>query len=137
MGAKKIIVVGAGICGVSTAIWLNRKGYEVSLIDKGSPGMGASYGNSGLLAQWGVDPVASPDLWRTAPGFLTKTNSPLFIQWGYLPQMFPWLIKFLRNATDKGARHVVNSLIPLLSDSVDQHKNLVKNTPQDWYHQNM
>ena len=71
MGAKKIIVVGAGICGVSTAIWLNRKGYEVSLIDKGSPGMGASYGNSGLLAQWGVDPVASPDLWRTAPGFLT------------------------------------------------------------------
>ena len=129
MGAKKVIVVGAGICGVSTAIWLNRKGYEVSLIDKGSPGMGASYGNSGLLAQWGVDPVASPDLWRTAPGFLTKTNSPLFIQWGYLPQMFPWLIKFLRNATDKGARHVVNSLIPLLSDSVDQHKNLVKNTP--------
>ena len=51
MSAKTVIVVGAGICGVSTAIYLNRMGYKVSLIDKGKPGMGASYGNSGLLAQ--------------------------------------------------------------------------------------
>ena len=48
-----------------------------------------------------------------------------------MPQMFPWLVKFLKSATDKGAREVVNALGPLLSDSVDQHKNLVQNTPLD------
>lgn len=131
MSAKTVIVVGAGICGVSTAIYLNRMGYKVSLIDKGKPGMGASYGNSGLLAQWAVDPVASPDLWRIGPNYLANKNSPLFIKWGYMPRMFPWLIRFLSNATDKGARHVVESLGPLLSDAVDQHKSLVQNTPLD------
>lgn len=131
MSAKTVIVVGAGICGVSTAIYLNRMGYKVSLIDKGKPGMGASYGNSGLLAQWAVDPVASPDLWRIGPKYLANKNSPLFIKWGYMPRMLPWLIRFLSNATDKGARHVVGSLGPLLSDAVDQHKSLVQNTPLD------
>ncbi len=42
---KVIVVVGAGIVGVSTAIWLRRAGHDVTLIDKGAPGMGASYGN--------------------------------------------------------------------------------------------
>ena len=131
MNSKTVIVVGAGICGVSTAIWLIRMGYHVSIIDKGKPGMGASFGNSGLLAQWAVDPVASPDLWRIGPKYLANKNSPLFIKWGYMPQMFPWLVRFLKNATDKGARHVVNALGPLLSDAVDQHKSLVQNTPLD------
>ncbi|MFT4730863.1 MAG: glycine/D-amino acid oxidase-like deaminating enzyme, partial [Granulosicoccus sp.] len=47
-----IIVIGAGICGVSTAIWLQRSGHPVILMDKGKPGMAASFGNAGLLAHW-------------------------------------------------------------------------------------
>ena len=42
--AKPIIVVGAGICGVSTALWLRRSGHEVMLIDQNAPGTGASFG---------------------------------------------------------------------------------------------
>ncbi|MDG1936150.1 MAG: FAD-dependent oxidoreductase, partial [Paracoccaceae bacterium] len=51
---KPIIVIGAGICGVSTALWLRRSGHTVILMDKAKPGMGASYGNAGLLAQWAI-----------------------------------------------------------------------------------
>ena len=91
MTNKPIIVIGAGMCGVSTAIWLQRLGREVILMDKGMPGMGASYGNSGLLAQWAVDPVTSPSLWWEAPRYLIQKNSPLFMKWGYLPKMLPWL----------------------------------------------
>ena len=79
MNSKTVIVVGAGICGVSTAIWLIRMGYHVSILDKGKPGMGASFGNSGLLAQWAVDPVASTDLWRIGQKYLANNNSQLFI----------------------------------------------------------
>ena len=49
-----IIVIGAGIVGVSTAIWLQRSGRQVILMDRGKPGMGASFGNAGLIAQWAV-----------------------------------------------------------------------------------
>ena len=48
---KPVIVIGAGICGISTAIWLQRSNFEVLLLDKAKPGTGASYGNAGLIAQ--------------------------------------------------------------------------------------
>ena len=125
---KPIIIIGAGICGVSTAIWLQRAGHRVILMDKGMPGMGASYGNSGLLAQWAVDPVSSPNLWWDAPKYLLDSNGPLFMQWAYLPQILPWLAKFMSHATDVGTQRIVKNLVPLLSDAVDQHKSLVRGT---------
>ena len=57
---KPVIVIGAGICGISTAIWLQRSNFEVLLLDKAKPGTGASYGNAGLLAQWAIVPVNEP-----------------------------------------------------------------------------
>ena len=43
---KTIIVIGAGIVGVSTAIWLQRSGFKVTIIDQKGPATGASHGNS-------------------------------------------------------------------------------------------
>jgi glycine/D-amino acid oxidase-like deaminating enzyme len=128
MTDKPIIVIGAGICGLSTAIWLQRSGHSVLLMDKGLPGMGASYGNAGLLAQWAIAPVTSPSLWREAPKYLLDSNSPLFMQWSYFPRLLPWLGKFLSHATDAGTRRIVASQIPLVCDAVDQHKSLVRGT---------
>lgn len=129
MTDKPIIVVGAGMCGVSTAIWLQRTGKRVILMDKGEPGMGASYGNAGLLAQWAVVPVTTPSLWLDAPKYLLNPNSPLFMKWAYLPKMLPWLTKFMSHATDAATRRTVQNLIPILTDAVDQHKSLVRGTP--------
>ena len=78
--AAKTIVIGAGISGVSSAIWLQRAGHEVLLIDKAAPGMGASYGNAGLLAQWAFIPVTTPGLLHTAAKYLPDPKSPLFMQ---------------------------------------------------------
>lgn len=128
MTDKPIIVIGAGMCGVSTAIWLQRSGHRVILMDKGLPGMGASYGNAGLLAQWAVVPVTTPSLWRDAPKYVMNPNSPLFLKWGYLPKLLPWLTKYMSHATDTGARKAMEDLVPILGDAVDQHKSLVRGT---------
>ncbi|MDE0983888.1 MAG: FAD-binding oxidoreductase [Yoonia sp.] len=130
---KVIVVVGAGIVGVSTAIWLRRAGHNVTLIDKGAPGMGASYGNAGLLAQWAVVPVTTPKLWRDAPRYLMDPNSPLFVKWRHVPRMLPWLAQYMRNATNKRTREIVSSISPLLLDAVDQHRSLIQGTPvENW-----
>jgi D-amino-acid dehydrogenase len=97
-------------------------------MDKGAPGMGASYGNAGLLAQWAVAPVTSPTLWREAPKYLLDPNSPLFMKWAYFPRLLPWLSKYLSHATDAATRRIVSNLVPILSDAVDQHKSLVRGT---------
>lgn len=128
MTDKPIIVIGAGMCGISTAIWLQRSGHAVTLMDKGAPGMGASFGNAGLLAGWAVAPVTSPTLWRDAPRLLLDPNSPLFMKWAHVPKMLPWLAQFVSHANDAATRRIVSHLIPLLSDTVDQHKSLVRGT---------
>ena len=112
--------------GVSTAIWLQRSDHTVILIDKGLPGMGASFGNAGLVAQWAVAPVTAPSLWREAPKLLMDPNSPLSMKWSYFPKLIPWLAKFLSHANDAATRQIVSSQIPLLCDAVDQHKSLLQ-----------
>ena len=61
------VVIGAGIVGVSAAIWLRRAGVEVTLVDRSEPGRGTSHGNGGVLAAAGVAPVTGPGLLRKAP----------------------------------------------------------------------
>ena len=131
MSNPPIIVVGAGIVGVSTAIWLRRFGKEVLLLDRAAPGEGASFGNAGLIAQWAVTPVTTPGLWKDIPKFLGKPSSPLFIEWGYLPRMLPWLMRYLSYATDRKTLQIVDDLHPLLHDAVDQHKALAQGTSLD------
>lgn len=131
--SKPIIVIGAGICGVSTALWLRRSGHNVILMDKAKPGMGASYGNAGLLAQWAIVPITEPSLWKQIPKYLIDPMSPLFVKWRYVPKLFPWLVEFLKNANTDMASKTTSALVPLLTDSVLQHKILTEGTPaQSW-----
>ncbi|MDJ0822419.1 MAG: FAD-dependent oxidoreductase [Paracoccaceae bacterium] len=118
---QHVAVIGAGIVGVSTAIWLRRFGAEVTLIDRGAPEGRASYGNAGVLAACAVLPVTGPGLIRKAPGMLLDRNAPLFLRWAYLPRLLPWLRKYLSHANDADTRRLAAGLAPLTSDSPDQH----------------
>jgi D-amino-acid dehydrogenase len=91
---KKIAIIGAGIVGVSTAIWLQRDGHEVVLIDREGPAAGTSYGNGGVLASCGVVPVNAQGLIKYAPGMVLRSDSPLFISWSYIPKILKWFISY-------------------------------------------
>jgi D-amino-acid dehydrogenase len=128
MTARTIIVVGAGICGLSSAIWLRRAGHEVTLIDREGPGAGASFGNAGLLAEWAVVPVSTPGIARQGAQYIASGKGPVFLQWDHLPRLIPWMMQFLRNSTDARTRQISGHLAHLLHDSVDQHRALTKGT---------
>ena len=123
-----IVVIGAGICGLSSAIWLRRAGHEVTIIDRDYPGAGASYGNAGLLAGWALVPVNTPEMPKTALKYLTNPTSPLFLQWSAVPQMTPWLWQFLRNATERKLPQMVEGIAQIVTDTVEQHHALTRGT---------
>ncbi len=125
---KKIVVVGAGIVGASTALWLRRAGCDVTLIDRATPGMGASFGNACLLASCAVIPVSTPGLVHKAPGYLLNRDFPLFVRLGYLPRLMPWLRRFLGYANDADTRRIAQGLTTIIGDSVTQHKALAEGT---------
>nr|WP_238932886.1 FAD-dependent oxidoreductase [Sulfitobacter mediterraneus] len=118
------VVIGAGIVGVSTAIWLRRAGVEVTVIDRGAPGTGTSHGNAGVLASCAMVPVTGPGLMRKAPGMLLDRDFPLFLRWSYLPRLLPWLRKYLAVANDADTRRIAKGLTTITGDSVEQHKSL-------------
>lgn len=126
--AQTVVVIGAGIVGASTALWLRRAGHTVTLLDKNAPGMGASFGNACLLASCAVVPNATPGLARKAPGYLLNPNFPLFLKWPHLPRLAPWFAKYLGFANDADAQRITTALSDLIGDSVDQHKALAKGT---------
>jgi len=132
---RSAIVIGAGITGVSAAEWLRRAGVSVTLVDRILPGRPdqASYGNAGLLARCAGIPISEPGLIFKAPRMLLDPNSPLFLKWGYLPRLLPWLLPFLRNTAPSRHRPIVQALAALTSDSVDQHLALSRGTPAESY----
>jgi len=123
-----VAIVGAGAVGVASALTLRRLGYEVVLIDREGPAAGASYGNGGILARASVLPVATPGLWRTAPGMLLSQDGPLFLRWSSVPRLLPWLVRFMATATHARTEATVRALAPLLLDSLDQHQALAAGT---------
>jgi D-amino-acid dehydrogenase len=70
----KCVVIGAGINGLSTAIWLQRFGHDVMLVDRAEPGSGTSYGNAGILAAGAVLPVTVPGF----PKWFCQNTPPCF-----------------------------------------------------------
>lgn len=129
MSAPQTIVIGAGIVGAATAIWLRRAGHEVTLIDKGEPGMGASYGNGCILASCAIVPVTTPGLLPKGPKYLMDPNFPLFMRWSYAPKLVPWLVKYLSHANDGDTRRIAKGLTHVIGDSVEQHQALTHGTP--------
>ncbi len=130
---KRIAIVGAGIVGVSTAIWLQRGGHEVVVIDREGPAAGTSYGNAGVLAAASVVPVSVPGLWKKAPGMLFSADAPLFMRWSYLPRLVPWLTQFLSNGKDARVQKIADALSLLLHDCADQHSALAEGTGAEKY----
>lgn len=123
-----IVVAGAGIVGVASAIWLQRAGHRVTLVDRGRPGQGTSFGNAGVLAASSIIPVTVPGLLQRAPGMLFNPDKPLFLRWSYLPKLLPFLRRYLGFARMDHVRHYAFNMAHLLGDSVDQHSSLAAGT---------
>lgn len=125
---KTVAIIGAGIVGVSTAIWAQRAGHRVILIDRKGPAEGTSFGNGGVLASCAVVPVTGPGLIRKAPKMLLDPNQPLFLRWSYLPKLLPWLTKYLSFANAADTARIAAALTPVVGDSLAEHQALAKGT---------
>jgi len=126
----KVIVVGAGITGVSAAEWLRRDGHAVTLVDRVRPGSPeqTSYGNAGMISRSGVVPVSVPGLvWKT-PGMLLDPDAPLYLRWSYLPRLAPWLARFLWNGRRDKVVEIARGMAGLIGDAPEQHEALARGT---------
>ncbi len=126
---KHVIVIGAGIVGVSTTLWLQRYGCKVTLIDRQISKQAASYGNAGILAACSIIPVTVPGLIAKAPKMLFSPEQPLFLRWSYLFTLLPWLRQYLAHCNQDDVERIAKALMPLIGDSLHHHQALAQGTP--------
>ncbi len=102
MANLRVGIVGAGIQGVCNALFLQKKGFQVTLFDREDPGsQAASYGNAGHFSPYASVPVNRPDILSDVPAMLLSSTGPLALKWNYVPRMLPWFIKFIKNCSKK------------------------------------
>lgn len=114
---RKVVVVGAGVVGLACGLRLGREGFDVTLVDPGLPGEGASAGNPGAISLSSILPTAVPGILAKVPGWLCDPDGPLVLRWRHLPFMMPWLARFLRNGTPERAAAAMRALAALTREA--------------------
>jgi glycine/D-amino acid oxidase-like deaminating enzyme len=111
----KIGIVGAGIQGISNALFLQKKGFKVTIFDRDEPGSpAASYGNAGHFSPYASVPINRPDVLTDVPDMLLSSTGPLALKWNYVPKMIPWFLQFIRNCTTDRMMHTAKNMHQIL-----------------------
>lgn len=96
----RIIVIGAGVLGVSTAWYLARDGHDVTVLDRATrPGEETSFANGGLLHASHAEPWNAPGVVWQLLRWIGREDSPLLLRPGQIPRLIGWGLGFLRNST--------------------------------------
>ena len=97
---QRIVVIGSGLAGVTSAWSLRRRGYDVVVIDKEEgPGRQTSFANGGMLTPGMCEPWSAPGAWRVLLGSLGRSDAALQLRMRALPGLVRWGMEFLRNST--------------------------------------
>ena len=123
--AATTVVLGAGVAGLSTALYLQRAGRNVTVIDPLPPGGGASFGNAGLISPDTSVPIALPGMLRKVPGWLTDRLGPLSVDPRYFPKALPWLLRWAEASRMPRVLRISDAMRALHRTSFDCWKELL------------
>jgi D-amino-acid dehydrogenase len=117
-----VVVLGAGIVGVSAAFSVRQRGMSVVLVDRREPGSETSYGNAGVLSSGSISPLNNPSLWSALPKYLGNQHAALRWNIGWVVRNPDWVLRFLANATQSRLRPRATALHGLIGASLKLHR---------------
>lgn len=128
-----VVVIGAGVVGVTTAYYLSRHGYQVTVLERASDvAAGSSYGNAGQLSYTFTDALANPDFVARIPGLLAGRDPASKIRLG--PDLFRWGIRFLAQCTSKRAAANTVAVLKTALHSAKLMAELCETVPLEFSH---
>jgi D-amino-acid dehydrogenase len=119
---RPVAVLGAGIVGISCALELQRRGFQVKLLDRRDPAQETSLGNAGLLSYSNITPIASPALLPRIPRLLLNLDDDFLLHYAHLPSLLPWLTRFLLRCRRETYLSDGAAMADLTLASIDLHR---------------
>ena len=106
----KVLIIGGGIMGLTSAYYLHKKGFEVTVLDKGDISDNCSYGNAGMIVPSHFVPLAAPGMISQGIRWMFDSKSPFYVRPSLNGNLINWGFKFMKHATNK---HVSKAAEPL------------------------
>tara|TARA_B100001250_G_scaffold308355_1_gene270256 strand:- start:2550 stop:3797 length:1248 start_codon:yes stop_codon:yes gene_type:complete len=128
---ERIAIIGAGIQGICAALFLQKKGFDVTLFDRDEPGNAASYGNAGHFSPYASLQLNRTDILTDVPAMLLSSRGPLALKWNYIHKMIPWFTRFIFNSSKKKMMHTAKYMHQILDLSLDAFDELFQDIDLD------
>lgn len=116
---SRILVIGAGIVGLSCARSLRAEGHDVAVLDRDPPGDKCSFGNAAGIGVTEIIPASVPGLAWKVPGWLFDPLGPLSLRLAHAPKLLPWLLRFLKEGSWERVEQIAAALAPLSARTYD------------------
>ncbi len=124
--SRTILVLGAGIVGVSCALALQQRGFAVTLLDRREPGRETSYGNAGVIGRSSLVPLNNPGLYAKLPGYLGNRHPALHLDWRRALTSPGWMLRFLWEGRASQAAARIAAMDGLTATAVTRHRALMQ-----------
>jgi hypothetical protein len=122
---RDVVVLGAGIVGLATALKIQEKGRSVALVDRAGAGEATSFGNAGIIERASIYPYAFPrripDLVRYALNGTPEAHYHL----RFLPVIAPWLARYWWHSSAQRHEQAMRAALPLIERSLAEHEPLI------------
>ena len=128
---KTIAIIGGGVVGTMAAYYLNRAGWSVTVLDKGTIGGGCSHGNCGYICPSHVLPLAAPGALTSTLKTLFATNSPLKVRPGFALKNLGWFLNFARKCNRSSMLSAAAEIQALLNSSRRLYDELLEDEKLD------
>lgn len=121
-----VVVLGAGIVGVSVALQLQKRGRAVTLLDRRGPGEETSFGNAGLIQREGIYPYGFPQGLGAVLRLALRRTADAHYHLAVVPRIAPFLFKYWRHSRPERHEAIARAYAPLIERCVIEHETLAE-----------
>ncbi|MBR1146168.1 FAD-binding oxidoreductase [Bradyrhizobium sp. AUGA SZCCT0431] len=124
--SRSAVVIGAGPVGVCSAIYLQKEGFDVTLVDPRGPGEGCTGGNTGCFGFGYCAPQATPGIVKKVPKMLRDPMHPLKIRYSHALSALPWFYRFARASDPQRVAEISDSMSAILKKAEECYAPLIE-----------
>ena len=124
--SQTVTVLGAGIVGISCALELQRRGFQVTLIDRRGPGEETSSGNAGILSYGNITPIAAPELLGRCLRLLLNQETDFRLHYPHFLSLLPWMLRFIWRCRRSAYFRDGEAMSAITLPSIDMHRQWIE-----------
>ena len=121
-----VAVIGGGIVGSATAVWLAAEGVDVTVFERDPDALPASTGNAGIISLSSISPLARPHILASVPGWMLDPLGPLTLRLVDVPALTPFLVRFVASARPSQVERSTAALGFLMKTALADHQELAR-----------